>query len=61
MLYYNQSVQIRLAHRLHTDVQYFLDILGVNRQATYRTRSEGQNILHYIGCTREAEIRPGIF
>ena len=26
-----------------------------NRQAIYRTRSEGQNILQYIGCTREAQ------
>ena len=25
MLYYNQSVQIKLAHRLHSDVQYFQD------------------------------------
>ena len=27
-LNYNQSVQIRLAHRLYTDVQYFLNIDG---------------------------------
>ena len=39
-------------------VNIFLDISEVNRQAIYRTRSAGQNILQYIGCTREAQIRP---
>ena len=38
-----------------------LDISEVNRKAIYRTRSAGQNLSQYIGCTREAKIRPQIF
>ena len=39
----------------------FVNILEVNRQAIYRTRSAGQNISQYIGCTREAQIRQKVF
>ena len=39
----------------------FLDISEVNQQATYSTRSTGENISQYIGYTREAQIRPVVY
>ena len=36
-----------------------LDISEVNRKAIYRTRSAGQNLSQYIGCTRECIVCNG--